>query len=195
MTEVSTFRLYLLRATYLLIVVGLGISIWPDLIHHAIAGDPTPRATPSLLAGVCVMAALGIRYPLQMLPLLLFELAWKSIWLIAVGLPLVRPSNRCGYLGDGQGLPDGHCHLSDRDSVGLCVFELREETWRQVEVRRLCAHHRSARGVIKVEPRREHGRHGRKRSNQRQGPQFRRTAEPGDNITSPESPPPAFRRC
>ena len=88
MTEVSTFRLYLLRATYLLILVGLGFTIWPGIILHAITGDPTPRATSSLLAAVSVLAVLGIRYPLQMLPLLLFELVWKSIWLIAVALPL-----------------------------------------------------------------------------------------------------------
>src|SRR6266567_240660 len=88
MTEVSTFRLYLMRATYLLIFVGLGLTIWPGVIQHAIAGDPTPRVASSLLAAVCVLAALGIRYPLQMLPLLLFELVWKSIWLIAVALPL-----------------------------------------------------------------------------------------------------------
>ena len=88
MTEVSTFRLYLMRALYLLIFVGLGFTIWPDIIQHAIVGDPTPRVAPSLLAAVSVLAALGIRYPLQMVPLLLFELVWKSIWLIAVALPL-----------------------------------------------------------------------------------------------------------
>ena len=88
MSEVSTFRLYLLRATYLLVFVGLGITIWPGIIHHAIVGDPTPLVASSLLGAVCVLAALGIRYPLQMLPLLLFELLWKSIWLIAVALPL-----------------------------------------------------------------------------------------------------------
>ncbi|MBL7996587.1 hypothetical protein JNM05_14565 [bacterium] len=42
----------------------------------------------SLLFSIALLAALGIRYPLQMLPLLLFELVWKSIWLIAVALPL-----------------------------------------------------------------------------------------------------------
>ncbi len=88
MTDVSTFRLYLLRSTYLLILVGLGLTIWPGIVQHAIAGDPTPRATGSLLAAVSVLAALGIRYPLQMLPLLLFELVWKSIWLVAIALPL-----------------------------------------------------------------------------------------------------------
>ena len=35
MPEVSTFRLYLLRAMYLLIAVGLGFIIWPSLIHHS----------------------------------------------------------------------------------------------------------------------------------------------------------------
>ncbi len=88
MNEVSTFRLYLMRATYLLIVVGLGLTVWPGIIQRAIGGDLTSGATPSLLAGVSVLAALGIRYPLQMLPVLLFELIWKSIWLIAVALPL-----------------------------------------------------------------------------------------------------------
>jgi hypothetical protein len=41
-----------------------------------------------LLGGVSILAAWGIRYPLQMLPVLLFELIWKSLWLISVALPL-----------------------------------------------------------------------------------------------------------
>jgi hypothetical protein len=88
MSEVSTFRLYLLRATYLLIVVGLGSDIWPGMIHHAKPWDLMHGVAMSLLAAISVLAILGIRYPLQMLPLLLFELLWKSIWLIAIALPL-----------------------------------------------------------------------------------------------------------
>jgi hypothetical protein len=45
MSEVSTFRLYLLRATYLLIFVGLGSEIWPGIIHHAKAWDLMPDFT------------------------------------------------------------------------------------------------------------------------------------------------------
>jgi len=90
MSEVSTFRLYLLRATYLLMAVGLGVVIWPGLIHHSNAWALKYGDTASLLAGVSILAVLGIRYPLKMLPLLLFELIWKAIWLIAIALPLWR---------------------------------------------------------------------------------------------------------
>ena len=88
MTEVSLLRLYALRATYLLIVVGLGIEIWPGLIHHEKPWELMQGVVSCVLAAVSALAILGLRYPLQMLPLLLFELSWKSIWLIVVALPL-----------------------------------------------------------------------------------------------------------
>jgi hypothetical protein len=85
---VSTFRLYLLRATYLLIVVGLGTDVWPAIINHSNRWDLWHGVGCSLLGAVVVLAIAGLRYPLKMLPLLLFELTWKSIWLAAIALPL-----------------------------------------------------------------------------------------------------------
>src|SRR5476649_285304 len=83
-SEVSLARLYVLRATYLLLVVGLGAMILPPLLSHA----PMARGViPSLLGAVWVLAFVGLKYPLEMLPLLMFEFAWKSIWMVAYGLP------------------------------------------------------------------------------------------------------------
>jgi len=74
--EVSLVRLYVLRATYLLMVVGLGATIMPEILGHTL----TARGViPSLLGALWTLAFLGLRYPLQMLPLLMFEFAWKAI--------------------------------------------------------------------------------------------------------------------
>jgi hypothetical protein len=82
--QVSLARLHILRAAYLLLVVGLAFMIVPVLISH----EPTARGViPSLLGGVWLLAFIGLKYPLQMLPLLMFEFAWKSLWLIVFGLP------------------------------------------------------------------------------------------------------------
>jgi hypothetical protein len=82
--EVSLVRLHILRAAYLLLVVGLGAMIVPEILSHA----PMARGViASLLFAVWLLAFIGLRYPLQMLPLLMFELAWKLTWMIAFGLP------------------------------------------------------------------------------------------------------------
>ena len=88
MTDVSLFRLYLMRALYLIIAVGLALDIWPQFVQHAKPLSLWHGVGISLLAAMSILAVLGIRYPLKMLPLLCFELVWKSIWLIAIALPL-----------------------------------------------------------------------------------------------------------
>jgi hypothetical protein len=81
-------RLYLLRASYLFVAGGITVTQWPLLINHDPALPLMDGVKASMLAAVSVLALLGIRYPLQMLPVLLFELAWKFIWVAAVVLPL-----------------------------------------------------------------------------------------------------------
>jgi len=83
-SEVSLTRLYGLRAMYLLLVIGGGIVFLPQLIGH----EPTARGViPSMPGALWAFACFGLRYPLQMLPILLYELVWKTIWLIDYGLP------------------------------------------------------------------------------------------------------------
>jgi hypothetical protein len=87
-TEVSLLRLYALRATYLLLIVGLGIDVWPGIIHHEKPWGLMLGVVQCVLAAVSLLALVGLRYPLQMLPLLFFETVWKSIWLIVIAVPL-----------------------------------------------------------------------------------------------------------
>ncbi|HEV2043064.1 MAG TPA: hypothetical protein VGR05_00140 [Sphingomicrobium sp.] len=82
--EVSLVRLYVLRTMYLVLVVGLGGMIVPELLGHEL----TSRGViPSLLGAVWLLAFLGLKYPLEMLPLLMFEFVWKLIWMALYGLP------------------------------------------------------------------------------------------------------------
>src|SRR5439155_25235656 len=83
-SEVSLARLYVLRALYRILRIGGAVVFLPELLDH----EPTARGViPSMLGGLWVLACFGLRYPLQMLPILLFELLWKTIWLIDYGLP------------------------------------------------------------------------------------------------------------
>ena len=85
--EVSPLRLNLLRGGYALLAVGLGLYMWPTVVHHDVS--PAVHGTlVSLLAGLGATAALGLRYPLRMLPLLIFEIVWKTVYLLAFALPL-----------------------------------------------------------------------------------------------------------
>lgn len=87
-SPVSLFRLYTLRFAYLILAAGIGVYYWPIVIHHTSAVAISSGIQLSLLAGLGLTAVLGLRYPVQMLPLLLFEIIWKTIYLVAFALPL-----------------------------------------------------------------------------------------------------------
>jgi hypothetical protein len=87
-SEVSLLRLYALRGTYGLIAFVMGSEIWPLVFHHRPWGDLMHGVAVSMLAGITAVALLGLRYPLKMLPLLMIEMVWKSVWLIVMGWPL-----------------------------------------------------------------------------------------------------------
>ncbi|MBC7986396.1 MAG: hypothetical protein H7X93_06955 [Sphingomonadaceae bacterium] len=87
MTEISPIRLWVMRAMYLIMAAGLALTIWPVIVSH---DSDLPRMTgvaQALLGTIGLLALLGLRYPLQMIPVLLFELTWKAIWLVAFALP------------------------------------------------------------------------------------------------------------
>jgi len=86
--ELSLPRLYALRLCYFIMAAGLAVYIWPTVIHHSTEMAMAHGIRLALLAGLGATAAWGLRYPVQMLPILLFELTWKAVYLIAFALPL-----------------------------------------------------------------------------------------------------------
>jgi hypothetical protein len=85
---VSLLRLNLLRALYLVIVVGLALVAWPNLVFRMRPYELMEGVVACMLAAFSLTCAIGVRYPLLMLPVLLWELFWKSIWLVAIVVPL-----------------------------------------------------------------------------------------------------------
>jgi hypothetical protein len=87
MTQLPLWRINLLRVGYLVMGGGLAVYKWPLFFDH----EPWSLAEGTvqcLLVAMSVLALLGLRYPLRMLPILLFEVGWKALWLGVVALPL-----------------------------------------------------------------------------------------------------------
>ncbi len=88
MAEIKKLRLHLLRAMYLLISLGLALTIWPEIIFPSQRLSDESTVIQSLLGALALFSALGLRYPIKMIPILLFELTWKLIWILAFALPV-----------------------------------------------------------------------------------------------------------
>jgi hypothetical protein len=86
-SEVSMFRLYLLRAMYAFMAIGLAIYRLPAIFNPPANLSTMGSVVLSVLAGLALLAVLGIRHPLKMLPLLFFEFLWKAVWVLAFALP------------------------------------------------------------------------------------------------------------
>lgn len=85
--ELSATRLNVMRAGYLFMVVGLAIVKWP-LLAEAHSLPLYEGVTLCLLTAMSLLALIGLRHPVTLLPVLLFESAWKVLWLSLVALPL-----------------------------------------------------------------------------------------------------------
>jgi hypothetical protein len=80
-------RLHLMRFGYLVLGVGTAVFRWPTLIDHGADLPLMEGVVTCILVAMSLLAFLGLRYPVRMLPLLVLESAWKLLWLSVVALP------------------------------------------------------------------------------------------------------------
>ena len=86
--SLPTWRLNVMRLGYLVMAVGLAFLKGPLFVEGTIASLPVYEGVVAALLGtMSLLAFLGLRYPVQLLPLLIFESVWKLIWLAAVAAP------------------------------------------------------------------------------------------------------------
>ncbi len=97
MDQLSPIRLHLLRAMYALMAIGLAITFWPSILMPSRLATGPNTVVLALLGAISLLAALGIRYPVKMIPVLLFELTWKVIWVLAFGVPAWRAGELDAY--------------------------------------------------------------------------------------------------
>jgi hypothetical protein len=73
---------------YIFMAVELAVTRWPGILNPPADVSHMENVVGIILGAFSLLAVLGIRYPIRMLPLMFFELLWKFMWVLMRGLPL-----------------------------------------------------------------------------------------------------------
>jgi hypothetical protein len=76
-----------MRVGYALMGIGLAVVKWPLVIGYDNSTPLFEGVVHILLTAMGLLALLGLRYPVRLIPILLFECLWKLMWLGIVALP------------------------------------------------------------------------------------------------------------
>jgi hypothetical protein len=87
---VRPVNIYLLRAMYGLMAVAVATNAWGTILRHEGPWDPYRVLAHSVWAIYTTLAILGVFHPLRMLPIVLFMIGYKLLWLVAFAYPLWR---------------------------------------------------------------------------------------------------------
>ena len=102
---IRPINIYAMRVIYLLMAILLGFDVWSYIISYDQVWDPSEAMDWSVWAAFTLLAIVGIFKTVQMIPILLLEIAYKSIWLILVAMPLQRTGNLSNETTDGMLFP------------------------------------------------------------------------------------------
>ncbi|MEM6813062.1 MAG: hypothetical protein AAF600_01565 [Bacteroidota bacterium] len=88
--NVSKIRKYLMKGLYLLTFIGVGYQAWAEVIAPETPLETIDGIVYSFWVAYATLMALGLRYPLKMITLLLLQLFYKVVWILGVYLPMER---------------------------------------------------------------------------------------------------------
>lgn len=95
-------NVYLLRLFYALMFVFVGMDSWMYILGHEGPWNPMAAVAWCVWAAYSALAGLGVLYPLRMLPIFLFMIFYKTLWLLVVAYPLWSAGELSGSPAEGM---------------------------------------------------------------------------------------------
>ena len=99
---VRPINVYLLRLLFLLVFVFVGYDSWTYILSHQGPWDHVKAAAFCMWASYSLLSIVGVFHPLKMLPLVVFEIIYKLVWLMVVAYPLWSAGQLAGSPAEGM---------------------------------------------------------------------------------------------
>lgn len=93
---VRPMNIYTLRVFYFLMAAFVATDAWSAIISHEGPWDRFRAVALCVWAAYATLSVLGLIHPLKMLPIMIFMIFYKSLWLIVVAYPLWRDGALAG---------------------------------------------------------------------------------------------------
>jgi hypothetical protein len=93
---VRPINIYLLRVLYFLMFTGVALENWQSIINHQGTWDHTKAVAFCVWAAYATLGIFGLLRPLRWLPLVIFMIFYKTLWLFVVAYPLWRAGALAG---------------------------------------------------------------------------------------------------
>jgi hypothetical protein len=99
---VRRINIYVMRLFFALMFVFVATDSWTVILTHEGAWDPTRAVAWCCWAAYSTMALLGVFHTLRMLPIMLFMIFYKGLWLAVVAYPLWSAGTLEGSPAEGM---------------------------------------------------------------------------------------------
>ena len=97
---VRRINIYLLRLLYFLMFAFVGFDSWKTIITHQGPWDHVKAVAWCVWAAYTTLSFFGLINPLKWLPIVIFMIFYKTLWLIVVAYPLWRANALAGSPAD-----------------------------------------------------------------------------------------------
>jgi hypothetical protein len=99
---VPPINIYVMRLVYALMLMFLGKDSWTYIFAHRGQWEPLDAMAWSVWAAFATLGLIGLFHTVRMIPLLLFEIFYKVLWLYLVAYPLWMNHTLAGSEAEGM---------------------------------------------------------------------------------------------